>query len=448
MLRWILIGVLSIGIIGTGVWGYQEHQEKNAVLTQAENEYQRAFHELTYHMDLLNNEIGSALAMNSANGLSPQLVDIWRLSSEALTDVGQLPLGLLPFNKTEEFLSNISDFTYRTGIRNLEDDPLTEEETKTLNNLYDQSADIKNELRQVQHIALDNNLRWMDVQVALANQDEQSDNTIIDGLKTVEDTVDGFEESNVDSPIEGTSSKDHSYKNLPGEKISEEEAIEKSKELFNVTNEDNLSITKSGEGSDIPLYSISYQNDEKHGYMDMSVRGGHPITLLVDRSVEEAKISLNEGMEIADNYLDQLNFDDMTLLRSSQFDNIGVYSYISNQDDVRVYSDAIEVKVALDNGDILGLTAKNYFMNHTERDIPEPEISIEEAKEEVNPNVEIQEEFMAIIDNDLGEEVLTYEFLGVLGDETYRIFINAMDGKEEKVEMLNGKEINYANIEG
>jgi len=449
MLRWILIAVLSVGVIGTGFWGYQEHQEKNAILVQAENEYQRAFHELTYHMDLLNNEIGSALAMNSNHELSPQLVDIWRISSEALSNVGQLPLGLLPFNKTEEFLSNISDFTYRTAVRNLEDDPLTKDETKTLKNLYAQSEDIKNELRQVQHLALENNLRWMDVQVALANQDEQGDNTIIDGLKTVEDKVEGFEESNVDSAIIGTSSQDHSYKNLPGKKISKEKAIEKSKKLFNISDgNDDLTITKSGDGADLPFYSVSYQNNGKQGYMDMSIKGGHPITLLVDREVKDAKISLNEGMEIADQYLEELQFDDMTVLRSSQFDNIGVYSYIYNQDGVRVYSDSVEVKVALDNGDILGLTARNYFMNHTERDIPEPELSIEEAKEVVNPNVDIQEEFMAVIDNDLGEEVLTYEFLGVLDDKTYRIFINAMDGKEEKVEMLDGKEINYSLVKG
>jgi spore germination protein len=102
------------------------------------------------------------------------------------------------------------------------------------------------------------------------------------------------------------------------------------------------------------------------------------------------------------------------------------------------------VKVALDDGEILGFTANNYYMNHTDRDIPDPEISEEEAKEKVNPSVDIQEEFLAVIDNDLGEEVLTYEFLGVLDNETYRIFINAMDGREEQVERLDGTEINYS----
>src|SRR5690625_2806299 len=89
MIRWISIVVLSIGIVGTGVWGYQEHQEKNAVLIQAENTYQRAFHELSYHIDLLHDKIGSSLAMNSKDSLSPQLVEIWRLTSEAHSKVSR-----------------------------------------------------------------------------------------------------------------------------------------------------------------------------------------------------------------------------------------------------------------------------------------------------------------------------------------------------------------------
>src|SRR5699024_4637929 len=117
-----------------------------------------------------------------------------------------------------------------------------------------------------------------------------------------------------------------------------------------------------------------------------------------------------------------------------QFDNVGVYTFLYHQDNVRIYTDTMEVKVALDNGDIVGFNGRNYFMNHHKRDLPKPEITPEEARDFVNKNVEVQEEFLAVIENDLGEEVLTYEFLGHMGNDTYRIFINASDGHEERVE--------------
>lgn len=444
MFRWIAIVTLAITSLGLGIWGYQEREEKNAVLIQAENTYQRAFHELSYHMDLLHDKIGSSLAMNSKESLSPQLVDIWRLTSEAHSNVGQLPLALLPFNKTEEFLSNIGDFTYRTAVRDLEKTPLSNEEVKTLEELYKQAGHIKDELRQVQHMALESNLRWMDVQLALATQDEQADNTIVNGFKTVEKQVEGFAEGNNDSSIIGTSTKEHEFQFLTGDKIDEQEAIDRSLKLFNTTNRQDLSVTKSGDGSDVSLYSISYENGDERAYMDMTEQGGHPLTLLIERPIEDKQLSLNAGLEKAKAYLDEYDFKDMEIYQSSEYDNIGVYSFLHNEDGIRVYSDAIEIKVGLDDGEILGLTARNYFMNHKDRQIPTPDISEEEAKDKVNENVDIKEEYMAIIDNDLGEEVLAYEFLGVLGEETYRIFINAMNGVEERVEKLSGAEINYS----
>ncbi|WP_042145709.1 germination protein YpeB [Paucisalibacillus sp. EB02] len=446
MLRWIAIIALAVGVAGTAAWGYKEHQEKNAILIQAENTYQRAFHELTYNIDLMHDKIGTAIAMNSRERLSPQLAEIWRLTSDSLSNVGQLPLTLLPFNKTEEFLSNIGEFTYRTAIRDLKKDPLSDEELETLENLYSQAGEIKDELRQVQHTAMENNLRWMDVQLALATEDEQADNTIIDGFKTVEKKIEGFSEGNIDSSISGTSSEDHKYENVNGTKINEEKALEYSRNLFNIKQTQDLKITGTGDGADIPLYSIAYNDGNKSAYLDLTQQGGHPITLLVDRPVKEKTISLNEGYKKAKDYIQKHNFENMELLNSSEYGNVGIYTYIYNQDGVRVFADAIEVKVALDNGDILGLTANNYYLNHHKRDIPKPILSSNEARDFVNPNVDIQEEYLAVISNDLGEEVLTYEFLGILGDDTYRIFINAEDGTEEKVEKLNGKEINYAGI--
>ncbi len=92
MLRWITIVVLAVAVVGVGIWGYQEHQEKNAILLQAENTYQRSFHDLTYYVDLLNDKIGNVLAMNSPRSLSPELAEIWRLTYEAHSEVGKLPL--------------------------------------------------------------------------------------------------------------------------------------------------------------------------------------------------------------------------------------------------------------------------------------------------------------------------------------------------------------------
>ncbi|MCD5323014.1 MULTISPECIES: germination protein YpeB [Pontibacillus] len=442
MIRWLLIGVLAVGVTGTAVWGYQEHQEKNAILVQAENSYQRAFHDLSYHTNLLHDKIGTVLAMNTQKQLSPQLADIWRITSEAHNDVGQLPLALLPFNKTEEFLANIGEFSYRTAIRDLNKNPLTDEEVKLLENLYKQSGKIEKELRKVQYMVLNDNLRWMDVQLALAN-DDKADNTIIDGFKTVEKNMEGYSEGDLGPTFTGASKENHEYQFLKGENLSEEKAREKTKNIFEIPKGAKVTMTKSGEGAEVPTYSLSYRGDQKNGYMDMSVKGGHPISILVERKLKEAELGLYDGAEKAKEFLAQYKYTNMENFQSTQYNQVGVYNFLYVQDGVRIYPDSLQVKVALDNGDILGLSARDFLMNHHKRDLGEPKISEKEARNSVNPNVDIQEQHMAIIENDLNEEVLCYEFLGTLGESTYRIFINANDGVEEKVEKLKQAEMKF-----
>src|SRR5699024_1397924 len=198
-------------------------------------------------------------------------------------------------------------------------------------------------------LVLNNNLRWMDVQLALATQDEQADNTIIDGFKTVEKKVEGYTESNVDTLIGDHSPKEHEYLFLDDEKINEEQILSRSKKIFNITNEKNISISKSGEGSEIPMYSVSYRDEDKNAYMDITEQGRHPITILVNRTLQDKKLSLNEGLQKAEKYLEQNDFKDMKIFQSTEYNNIGVYSFLYNDHGVRVHSDSIEVKVGLDN---------------------------------------------------------------------------------------------------
>jgi spore germination protein len=442
MIRGILIGILSLAVIGSGYWGYKEHQEKNAVLIQAENNYQRAFHDLSYRVDQLHDRIGATLAMNSKKSLSPALVDVWRITSEAQSDVGQLPLALLPFNKTEEFLAGISDFSYRTAVRDLEKEPLSDDEYKTLEQMYTKSEEIQNELRNVQHLAIENNLRWMDVELALASGQKQADNTIIDGFKTVEENVEGYSEADFGTSFMSNEKEiNKGFKELEGKEINEAEA-KKIAKTFVSNGVSDVKVAKNGEGSKFEFYSVS-MHDKKNNVdvdMDLTQKGGHPIFLVQNREVKKQSISLNEASNSARKFLEKHGFKDLDLFESDQYDNIGVFSFVSINEGVRIYPDAIKMKVALDDGKVIGFSARDYLAAHKKREIEKPKISKEAAAKMLNPSLAVQEDRLAIIVDEFGEEVLCFEFLGTINKDTYRIFINAENGNEEKVEKLKNPE--------
>lgn len=448
MLRGIAIAVLIIGIAGTAYWGYQEHREKTAILINAENNYQRAFHDLTYQIDLLNDKIGTTLAMNSRSSLSPQLAEVWKITSQAHSDVGQLPLTLLPFNKTEEFLANIGNFSYKAAIRDLDQEPLTDKEYGTLKTLYQQSGEIQQDLRQVQHMVLKNNLRWMDVELALATEKGKTDNTIIDGFKTVEKTVESYSETDFGPAQINLQIRDENFKKLQGKKISKNDAIKITRRYATIGNAGKVKVEENGKGSDYGFYSVSILDPKTNleASMDVTKKGGYPIWFLLDRDVKKQVISLNDASKKAIKFLKDNKFTNLDLFESAQYDNIGVFTFVGSQDGVRIYPDAIKMKVALDNSEIIGFSAEDYLKSHKTREIPETGISLEEAKKKINPNLKIMDQTKAVILNDLNAEVLCYEFLGVLGDDTFRIYINAEDGTEEKVEKLHNAEPIYEDV--
>lgn len=447
MIRNILIGVLTVGIVGVGIWGYQEHKEKNAILINAENNYQRAFHELTYNIDILHDKIGTTLAMSSRTSLSPTLAEVWRITSEANNSVGQLPLTLLPFNKTEEFLSNIGDFSYKTAVRDLEKEPLTDEEYKTLQSLYSQAAEIQNELRKVQHLTLKNNLRWMDVEMAIASGREAADNTIIDGFKTVEKKVEGYSETDMGPIMTSMEKKESGYCNLPGKKITKNEAVNIAKKYTKVSQNAKTKVVENGKGSDFGFYSVSIQDKNGETNMDITKKGGYPIWLINSRDVKEQKISLNDASIKANQFLTERGFKDLELFESTQYDHIGLFNFVTKKNNVRIYPESIMVKVALDDGSIIGFSAEQYLgTNNKHKEIPSAKISEEEARKAINKNVNVMETRLAIINNEVNDEVLCYEFLGTLDNDTYRIYVNAQDGSEEYVEKLQNAEPIYEDV--
>lgn len=446
LIRSVLIGLLTVAVVATGFWGYTEHQEKNSILIQAENNYQRAFHQLTYHIDQLNDEIGSVLAMNSKKSLSPSLAEVWRITSNARGEVGQLPLALMPFNKTEEFLANIGEFSYRVAVRDLDKEPLTDDEMKTLEKLHKKSNEIKQELRRVQSLALKNNLRWMDVELALASENEPMDNTIIDGFKTVEKNLEDTSEVNWGPagqiPLQA---KTNINQKLIGKTISKKQAKEKALSFIGIQNPKNVQVDETNGDSDYQVYNVTVEESNgETSYIAISKKGRHPLWMLNDRDVKENNIGLNEATKKAEQFLTKRGFQHMALADSTQFDNVGHHTFVHLDDDVIVYPDSITVKVALDDGSIIGYEGLNYLTSHKQRTKPKKIISVEEAKKQLNPNVAIHEEQLAIILNNDGKEVFCYEFIGTMNDDTYRMYINATTGEEEKVEKLKEPEPLYS----
>ena len=135
-------------------------------------------------------------------------------------------------------------------------------------------------------------------------------------------------------------------------------------------------------------------------------------------------------------YLAGIGYENMRPTYHMNEGNSVIVNYAYYENDIIYYPDLIKVKVALDNGEVIGIEANGYLYNHHQRGNDYELITIDEARGKVNPSIQIQSEQKAMIPTDWKTEVLCYEFKGTMNDKNILVYINAQNGKEENIFIL------------
>jgi germination protein YpeB len=200
------------------------------------------------------------------------------------------------------------------------------------------------------------------------------------------------------------------------------------------------SYSEKGEGR-IPVYPFYavLKNGDKNTPVDIDVskNGGHIVYMLDTRQVGQPALDVKKAIDTGLNFLSSRGYNDMIPSFSQRTDNILTVNYVYTQksggNNVVIYPDQIKLKIALDNGDIVGVEAEKFLSAHTSRNIPSPKISVEAARAKASPKVEVTNSRLTIIPLLSKREVFCYEFVGRKGDSTYAIYINAENGNEENI---------------
>ena len=220
---------------------------------------------------------------------------------------------------------------------------------------------------------------------------------------------------------------------LTGENIDEQAAQDKAKELFDSNNIKEVTSYGKSEG-DITSFDFGITfNDNSTATVSISEKGGHVIYMNKNRDVSAEILSQEEADKKAKEYLEQHGFKNMKETYYLKESGIVTINYAYVLDDVIMYPDLIKVKVALDDGEILGIETSGYLNSHTKRDIKEPKVTVEEAKKSLNKDLTIESEKLTIIPTEWKTEVLCWEFEGNVEGLDFIVYVNAETGEEEDI---------------
>lgn len=431
--KYIIISVIISLIIITGILGYFLYKKNSEVKLVSENLYNSNFYELLNYVQNVETYLAKSTISSSSTQGAEILTYLWREANLAQSYLASLPIESQELENTQKFLNQVSGYSYALSRKNIKGEDLSEEDVKNLEELHNYSMELENALNQLESELESGAITWDDLTSNGKDRFSQPVNANMDVFSALEENFHQYTGLIYDGAFSEhlTSSEP---RDLSGDEISEDDAKAKVAEFFGGENIKEIKTLEQSENTDIPAYNFSVTtNDEKNKAISISKQQGKVVYSNFDREIEEEKINYEDANKMAQDFLKSKGFESMK--ETYYLNNSGVltinYAYL--QDNVVMYPDLIKVKVALDNGEILGIETTGYLSNHTKRDIPKKIKTKEEAKKYLNKNLNIQSEGLAIIPTEYKTEILCYEFKGKVNEHEFMVYINAETGEEEDI---------------
>ena len=402
----------------------------------SENQYNMAFYELVDYVQNVETYLAKSLISSSPEHGAETLTHVWREANLAQAYLSRLPIDSVELEKTAKFLNQVSDYSYSLSRKNIYNEELTEEDLKNLEDLHNYSVELRNTLDQLSADINDGRIKWGELtkkgKVAFAQEVSNISKNSFSNLEENFHEYSGLIYDGAFSEHMTSSQK----KGLTGDNIDEEKAKQIATDFIGKDRVQEINLSGKSENTDIITYDFSVKvNNENEENMNISIteKGGHVLLMNYNRNVAAELISQEEADKIGKQFLEDRGLNNMKETYYLKQDGIVTINYAYKQDEVTVYPDLIKLKIALDNGEVMGIETKGYLNSHEERKIPEVKITKEKAKESLNKNLEITSESLAIIPTEWQTEVLCWEFKGKVNDTDFLVYVNAETGKEEDI---------------
>ena len=429
-----MLSVICVLLIIVGVLGFILYFKQKEYRQASENSYNQAFFEVVDYVQNVEVYLAKSLISKSPEHGAETLTNVWREANLAQSYLSMLPIESRELENTEKFLNQVSDYSYSLSRKNIYNESLSEEDFNNLKELHGYSVELENTLNQLSADLNEGRFSWGELTkkgtVAFA---KQVDNISKESFSNLEENFHEYSGLIYDGAY-----SEHltgiEKKGLTGEDIEEEKAREKVEEFIGKDNIQEIEGLGYIENATIPSYDFLVKNNDSETInISISKKGGHIISMNSNRDVTVEAISQEEANEKGKQFLEEKGFTNMKETYFLKQEGIVTINYAYVQDDVIMYADLIKVKIALDNGEVLGIETTGYLNNHTTRDLSNIKITKDEAREKINKNLEVQSEGMAMIPTEWQTEILCYEFKGKVENREFLVYINAENGREEDI---------------
>ena len=417
--KWMKYALPLLGavvVLGALVnWGLRERQKQHDYKAYMDNLYSKSYYELVGHVQNIQTDLEKLAVSGDPEQNWILLSNVWRHADSAQQDLGQLPELGVPGSDMSKYLNQVSDFCQVIMQRLSRRQPIDVENQEVLDTLLASCVQVVDSFTTGQ-----------------PPQGEEALTTRIEApYQAIQQTSIEYPHIIYDGPFSETRlSPDMTH--FSGDEVDVETARRHLSAFLGDGYTIERGLDTQGDVATWGFYAIPADGSGQF-YASVSVVGGRVLTLLWDSPPPQAVIDEEDAYQAAIDLVADKGLRGMVPQYRQREEGMLLVTFAYQQGDVLCYADQVKVQVSLADGSLMGWEATNYYMAHHRRDIPDPELSAEEAQAMLRQGLSVVDRQLAMIPRPTGEEILCYEFKIDNGGQTYLIYINAMTGHEEEI---------------
>lgn len=426
----ISLGVVSLALTAVVTLGAINMSDMNGAMA---NSYRGTLYELVGIMENADTDLNKVRISASPVQQSRLLTDLLVQTRLAESSLERFPLNAEADANVTSFINRAADYSQAMLNKIHAGERLSEEDLAKVERLYQTNRKVRDELNRL--------ATTMSEKDMTAFMNEKKGNRVFESFRTLENAT--LEENEAEAgPFASTAPENGKEGGqVSNETISSSRAEELCNEYFKDYDIKKTDYAGETTSKDIEAYNFFMHDSRgRRLFAQISKKGGELMAFDFYEDCSARNFDLERSKMIAEDYLSSMGYENMTAVWVNESGAQATFNFAYEQDGAVYYPDMIKIKVCETKGKVVGFDAVAFLKNHRTRAEVNATITIGEAQEKLNPNLEVNASRLTVIPVD-GKETAAYEFVCDYKGETYFIYIDVKTGEEVRIlNVLNSKQ--------
>lgn len=434
-----VICILSAVAIAGAAFGIVNMRKANAYDTALSADYRRSFAELVSGVSDVDTALKKSLLVTSPSMAGSVCTEVYGKAQTAQMALSSLPDSATNLEKTAGFIAKVGDYAYSLSQKSARGEAFSDDERENLRSLSETADLLTQNFREMQN-DLGSGLADMEQYRKTIEQYDKHEGKVVpqtlgDKLGAAEESFPEVPELIYDGPF-SESARSTELRFLEGKQEVDASAARKAAAQFLGVRPELIWPTGEENGK-LLSYNFETKLHDSPVTASVSKQGGVVWQVIGSRAVDHAELTAKEGVDAAKKLLERRGYTDMRESYYLMENNILTVNFAYVQDDVVCYPDLVKISVALDDGTLQSFDASGYLASHVTRDLKEPAVTADAAREKVPQDVTILGVGLTVIPTAGKSEVECYELeCQDKNEQRYLIYVNAQTGQQEKIFIL------------